>query len=92
MTNSITNPADLDRLLRKAHARGSLFAVDPEPDHGTDQATAAPEPPRPGPLPGGAAQSSLGMAPPDGDKWFRALVDSAKYGTPMPPAHYLTRD
>jgi len=93
MPRKLTDPsaADLDAMLRAAHRRGRLDHLDGGAgDPGT--APAEPEAPRPGPLPGGAAQSSLGMAPPDPDKWIRAAIDAKKFGTPMPAPQYLTRD
>lgn len=91
MTNRTTDPSKVDALLRQANTRRNLLAVPDDPDDGTE-AQAAPVGPRPGPLPGGAAQSSLGMAPPDPDKWIRAAIDAKKFGTPMPAPQYLTRD
>lgn len=91
MAERLTNPtnADLDAALRRAHARKDLFHV---PGDDPDEAPAEPEAPKPGPLAGGAAESSPGHAPIDGNKWLRALVDSSRTGAPMPPWYHLTKD
>lgn len=89
MPHRTTNPAELDELLRRAHARKDVFH---SPVDDPDEGPAEPEPPKPGPLAGGAAESSPGHAPIDGDKWLRAFVDSARTGAPMPRPQYLQRD
>lgn len=78
MPDRLTNPtnADLDAMLRRAHARGRLDAVPDDPD---DEAPVAPEPvaPGPGPLAGGS-YGPTPPAPPSGEAIIRGAIAAAR--------------
>lgn len=76
VTNSTNNPAELDAMLRRAHARGRLDTP-PDPDDEADQAPPEPEGPKPGPLPGGAA-APIPPAPPSGEQIIRGAIAAAR--------------
>ena len=73
-TYSTNNAAELDSLLRKAHARGRLDAL---PDDETDQAPAAPEGPKPRSLPGGS-YGPTPPQPPSGEAILRGAIAAAR--------------